>query len=131
MDHIQRDVIGRDVDQWVRTNRLGSIDKYHSALMEAASNEVRTQLKLGYEVKKLVDNVNNRAKMAKVDGNAEELCRVTEKFLYPELYPLIEEHLWNEHVTGKNWKYLASTMRGIIVAIFNVQRLSLHLLESF
>ena len=126
MDHIQRDVIGRDVDQWVRTNRLGSIDKYHSALMEAASNEVRTQLKLGYEVKKLVDNVNNRAKMAKVDGNAEELCRVTEKFLYPELYPLIEEHLWNEHVTTTNWKYMASTMRTRYTFLSTTQTCTRH-----
>ena len=126
MDHIQNEVMDADVNEWVRTNRLASIEKYHSALVDAAPNDIRAQVKLGYEIKKLVDNVNKRAKMAKVDSHAEELCRVTEKFLYPELYPLIEEHLWNEHVTGKNWKYLASTMRTRYIFLSTTQTCTRH-----
>ena len=126
MDHIQNDVMGTDVDDWVCTNRLASIEKYYCALNSAAPNAVRAQIKLGYEVKTLIDNVKKRAKMAKVESHAEELCRVTEKFQYPELYPVIEEHLWNEHATGTNWKFLASTMRTRFTFLSTAQTCTRH-----
>ena len=126
MDHIRDDIAGKDVSDWVHADRLKSIEKHYSALGNAASNEVSLQIKTNLEIKKLVDNVKRRAKMMKVEADSEELCRVTEKFRYPELYDKCEKMLWNEHQTKGNWKYLSSTLRTRYTFLMTTQTCTRH-----
>ena len=126
MDHIQRDIIGTDGDDWKETDRLQSIEKYYSALVDHASNDVCRQLKMHVGIKKLVDNVNRRSKKLKVEGDSELLNRVTEKFRYPELYPKVESILWQEYQTKGNWTYFATNMRTRYTYLMTVQTCTRH-----
>ena len=126
MDHIMKDISGTEVTEWRQTNRLGSIEKYYSAIVDSAPHEICMQIKGSREIKKLVENVNRRKKMNMVDSDSNAVCRVTEKFQYPELYKLGEEQLWNEFGTGTNWKRLASTMRTRYIFLSTTQTCTRH-----
>jgi len=137
MDHIQNDVLGQEPENWISWNRQQSIEKYLSALKAASSDEMRIALTANQAIKKLVDNVNRRTKMAKVDNDSTALFRITEKFRYPKLYRSSEGWLWDEYKTGSNWKYLARSFRDRYTLLMSVQTCTRHeatlscMLQSF
>ena len=126
MDHIQNDIKGKDVKDWQSWNRLQSIEKYYSALLWGSSNEMAKEIQACRSIKTLVQNVNKRTKMAKVDNNEEDLNRITEKFQYPKLYRKAEQWLWDEYKTGTNWKYLARSLRDRYTFLMSTQTCTRH-----
>ena len=126
MDSITEDLQSDDNLLMMATNRIQSIEKYYNAILDAASTEIHNQIKSHPSILKLVNNVKKRTKMLKVNGDCEEVCRVEEKFRYPELYPKIEHYLWHEHGHRKNWKFLAGSMRSRYTFLSTTQTCTRH-----
>ena len=126
MDHIKNDIEGIDPESWAPWNRLKSIDKYRSAVIWGAPEDISTAIRLSRSIKELRENVNTRSKMKMVMNDAEDLNKVTEKFRYPELYVKAEEWLWDEYKNKSNWKYLARSMRDRYTLLMTVQTCTRH-----
>ena len=126
MDHIRKNVVGVEPENWVTKNRLNSIEKYRQALLRFASDEVKTAIRACSAITTLVDNVNRRTKMAKVEFDDDCLNKITEKFKYPELYKLTEGFLWDENKTTSNWKSLATSFRNRKTFLESVQTCTRH-----
>lgn len=126
MDHIQNDIIGKEVHQWVFHNRLKNVGKYRNAVKHFADDATKKAIADCHAISLLVSNVELRKKMADVEENNPHLCRVTEKFQYPKLYKLTEQFLWDEYQKGINWKYLTRAFRDRYTFLMSVQTCTRH-----
>jgi hypothetical protein len=127
MDHIQKNVVGVEPENWVAKNRLKCIEKYRNAILRHCPNdEVKWAIQNCTAITTLVDNVKRRTKMAQVEFDDDCLNRITEKFKYPELYKLGEGYFWDEYKTGDNWKNLATSLRNRYTFLMSVQTCTRH-----
>ena len=126
MDHIQKDVVGVEPENWVKKNRLGSVAKHHQALLRHCSDEVRVAIRANQAAKTLVDNVHRRTKMAKVEFDDDCLDKIAEKFECPELCKLSEGHFWDENKSKADWKNLTTSLRNRHTFLMSVQTCTRH-----
>ena len=124
MDEVSR--VNLDEEEVPSGDRLQTLDKHYSAMMEYAPDSLKPLLRDHGNIKKLRGYVTKRKKTADSLSYKEKVNPQLEKYEYPEYYPRAERYFWDKHQSHMSLHDICSSMRNRYTFLTTMQTVTRH-----